>query len=1283
MSALKVSQFFRLDGDGNETCFHVVTSGDLNIKQSKRLMPFLREFPGQVISSQGLIDGNAMVEVGTRPALVTPWSSNAVSILQDCGLPVERIERTRRLVIPWEEDRENFIIRAFDRMTECPYPKSDPQFLLSFMEIKPELVFTVPVLEKGADILRKTSKDYGLAFDEGLISHFLKLFQEMGRNPTIVELFQIGQMCSDHSRHLTWNALLVLDGQVMPYTLFDLAKAPYKVRIGKSYFNDIIAFHDNGSAIRGFPVTALVVSEDGTYVKRVELRHPVNGSETHNYPTSVSPPEGSITGIVGCYRDPQATGRGGMLLFSSAGFCTGHLRIPGYWIPGEEFVPDVYSSNLATPLQIMLGAPEGAWRGGNQCGVPVLLGFARAVELMVGGGKDNAGERYGYLKTLMYAGNTAYVLDQHVEKGKAEKGMIIVQFGGPAFPVGLGGAAGSSQILGSQDAGLDFDAVQRGNPQKARVVGNVIRRCIELGDLNPIVTIHDQGAGGPCNVLTELVEKAGGKIRLYNINLGDPTMSVVQIWCAEYQERQGVLIRAEDLERFKTICDEEDCPCEVLGEVTGGGRITVFATPEDEEKRITCVDLPIERVVSGLPETVIKDSSTKSYGKPLILPKGLAVTDALMRVFRQVDVGSKEYLTRRVDRSVGGLVAQQQCCGPLQLPVADVAVSALAHFSLKGMASALGEQPTIMMLNQEAGARMALTEAITNLMWARITCWEDISFPANWMWPARLPGEMVKLYRAAVALRDFSIALGLAQGGGKDSSSMAAKVDGSVVKCPETLVIKAYSTIKDITKVITPDIKLPGQSLLVHIDLSRGKRRLGGSALAQAFGQLGDECPDMESPQLLINTFNSIMRLIDRGLILSGHDTTSDGFAVTVMEMAFAGNCGIQVDIPGKENIMAELFAKEPGAIIEICEESWPDVKSLFSRANVPATIIGSTTSGKFITVSQRGRRVLEADTDKLREMWSETSYQIERLQINPDCTSAEQRNTAIGKPPVYELTFKPKPTAPEILVVAKKPRVAILREVGTNGEREMAAAFTTVGFEACDVPMKSLVYGKRTLDGFSGLVFPGGFSFMDVFGAGKGWALKIRNNFGLQKMFQDFRQDLSKWSLGVCNGDQIMKWLWWLYPEMTHDHPLSVQNISKAFESRWVNVAIPENTKAMMLQGMGRSKLGVYVAHGEGRFWLSNGEAEGFLNDGLVGMQYIDPDGNPTEEYPWNPNGSLLGIASLCSTCGRHLAMMPHPERSYEIWQLPFKPASWRKLEASPWLKMFQNAREWCEKNK
>jgi phosphoribosylformylglycinamidine synthase len=656
--------------------------------------------------------------------------------------------------------------------------------------------------------------------------------------------------------------------------------------------------------------------------------------------------------------------------------------------------------------------------------------------------------------------------------------------------------------------------------------------------------------------------------------------------------------------------------------------------------------------------------------------------EALESVLKQVDVGSKAYLTNRVDRSVGGLVAQQQCCGPLQLPVADVAVSALAHFSLEGMASAIGEQPTIMMLNQEAGARMALTEALTNLMWARITRWEDVSFSANYMWPARFPGEMCKLYRAAMALRDISLALGLGQDGGKDSSSMAAMMGEQLIKSPETLVIKVYSTIKDITKVITPDIKFPKQSSLIHIDLANGKRRLGGSALAQAFGQLGDECPDMEDSELLKRTFSLIMQLIDQEIILSGHDTTSDGFAVTAMEMAFAGNCGIDVGIPGNESTMSEFFAKEPGAIIEVYKKDEKSVMSLLEKANVPAKIIGETTIEKTIVISHQGQIVLEAGTDELRQMWSETSYQYERLQINPECADAERRNTAIGRPPVYELTFTPEPTAPEVFIRTKKPKVAILREVGTNGEREMAAAFTAVGFDARDVPIKSLISGKQTLDPFRMSVFPGGFSFMDVFGAGKGLALKIRNNFGLQKMFQDFRQDPRKCSFGVCNGDQTMKWLWWLYPEMMHDHPLSVCNISRAFESLWVNVVIPENTKAMMLKGMGGTKMGIYVAHGEGCFWSPNGGAEEFLKKGLVGMQYINPDGQPTEKYPWNPNGSPLGITSLCSEDGNHLTMMPHPERSYEKWQWPWMPTDWPELKASPWLKMFQNAREWLEQN-
>lgn len=1274
---MKVTQFFRKEGDGTELGFHVVSQESLSVDQAYTLEPFLQEFPGETILIQNPDQENVLMEVGTRPASVTPWSSNAVSILRDCGLPIVRIEQTRRLVL------SETLTKLFDRMTECLYPEGDRNFLLSFLQTQPAAIFTVPVLEQGAEVLKMTSRKYGLAFDESLIGHLVRLFEELGRDPTIVELYQIGQMCSDHSRHITWNAKLVLDGNLMPWTLFDLAKVPYHARQYREGVNNIIAFHDNGSAICGFSVMALSVAMDGQYVKQKQLRHPVCSCETHNYPTSVSPFHGAITGIVGCYRDPQATGQGGVLLYSSAGFCTGFPRIPGYAIPGEEYVPNVYPANLASPLKIMLEAPAGTWAGGNQCGVPVLQGFTRAVELMVGA--EGAQERYGYLKTLMYAGNTAYVLDEHTQKGQAEKGMVVIQFGGEAFPVGLGGAAGSSQVLGTQDAGLDFNAVQRGNPQMARRVANVIRRCVELGKLNPIVSIHDQGAGGPCNVLTELIEKTGGVIRLYKINLGDPTMSAIQIWCAEYQERQGVLIQKVDVARFQAICEEEDCPCEILGQVTDDGRIVVFASVEDELKNNACVDLPIERVVSGLPETIISDAATPKLGSPLVLPETLKVKCVLKRIFRQVDVGSKAYLVHRVDRSVGGLVVQQQCVGSLQLPVADVAVSALTHFNLQGMASAIGEQPMMMMLNPEAGARMALTEAITNLMWARVTRWEDISFPANWMWPARFPGEMCKLYQAAKALCDFSLALGLAQDGGKDSSSMAVRMGDELIKAPETLVIKAYATMKDVTKVLTPDIKWPGKSSLIHIDLAKGKRRLGGSTLAQVFGQLGDECPDLDDPQLLIETFNLIMRLIDADEILAGHDTTADGLAVTALEMAFAGNCGLNLYLYGKEGLWAELFAKEPGAIIEVRNDFLFEAQAALQECGIPAYLLGETCLEKEIRIFHQNQIVLQADTDELRQMWEETSYQLERQQINPICADLERKNTAIGKPPSYQLTFTPEPTARHIMTSRQKPRVAILREVGTNGEREMAAAFISAGFDAWDVPMKALLSGKYSLVNFSGLVFPGGFSFMDVFGAGKGWALKIRNNVELQQMFQSFRQDPTKWSLGVCNGDQTMKWLRWLYPELMSEHPLSIRNISNAFESRWVNVLIPENTKAMMFQGMEGSRLGVNVAHGEGRFWSFDGDVSHFLQQGLVAMQYINPDGQPVGEegYPWNPSGSPLGVASLCSQDGQHLAMMPHPERSFKRWQWPWMPTDWKDLKASPWLRMFQNARQFCEQSR
>jgi phosphoribosylformylglycinamidine synthase len=951
------------------------------------------------------------------------------------------------------------------------------------------------------------------------------------------------------------------------------------------------------------------------------------------------------------------------------------LLIPGYDLPWES-KDSVYPSSLASPLQIEIRASDGASDYGNKFGEPVIAGFTRSLDQRLPNG-----ERWAWIKPIMFTGGIGQIDARHIEKGEAEKGMLIVQVGGPAYGIGVGGGSASSKLQGDNEEELDFNAVQRGDAEMEQKMNRVIRACIEMGDNNPIVSVHDQGAGGPANVLKELVEKAGGRIELRRIKLGDPTLSVLKIWIAEYQERCGFLITPSRIDAFKSICEREKVNCEVLGEVTGDGRFVVH----DELDDSTPVNLDLKKVLGNMPQKTFKDERIEHKHKSLELPD-VTIEDALYRVLRNLAVGSKRFLTNKVDRSVTGLIAQQQCCGPLQLTVGDAAVVAQSHFGLTGAATSIGEQPIKMLVNPKAGARMAVAEALTNLVWAKISGLEDIKCSANWMWAPKLPGEGAALYDAACAMRDFMIQLGIAVDGGKDSLSMATRVGDEIVKSPRELVVSAYATMPDITKVVTPDIKKPGQSELVFIDLSSRKARLGGSILAQVYGQLGDKSPDVDKPEILKNAFLAIQKLLSENLILAGHDISDGGIITTFLEMAFAGNCGLEIGMGGPWSPGERLFSEELGLVFECDSRDIRKVFEILATFDLYPTIIGKTTEEKKIVITYNFEPVLEMEMSVLRQWWEETSYQIKRLQTSPECADQEKLNIFDRTGPKYTVSFESKPTPAHIIKARKKPEVAILREEGSNGDREMTSAFYQAGFSPWDVTMTDLLSGRVTLERFRGLVAVGGFSYADVPESAKGWAATIRFNEKLKKMFEDFYKRPDTFSLGVCNGCQLFALLGWVPWRGLSDErqPRFIQNTSGRFESRWATVKIL-GSPAIMFKDMAKSVLGVWVAHGEGRLYVPVQRVmENILDGGLAPLRYIDDTGEDTELYPFNPNGSPLGIAGLCSEDGRHLAIMPHPERAFLKWQWAWMPAGMNeKLEASPWLKMFQNAREWCDKLK
>jgi phosphoribosylformylglycinamidine synthase len=841
-------------------------------------------------------------------------------------------------------------------------------------------------------------------------------------------------------------------------------------------------------------------------------------------------------------------------------------------------------------------------------------------------------------------------------------------------------------VQGENPEHLDFNAVQRGDAEMEQKVNRVIRACSELGPDNPIVSIHDQGAGGNCNVLKEIVEPAGARLEIREIPVGDDSLSVLEIWGAEYQENDALLLRPRDEAMFRALCERERVPVSFVGRITGDGR----AVLHDERDDSTPVDLVLDHVLGEVPQKTFNLERRRPTLKPLQLPAGTDIEKALDRVLRLLSVGSKRFLTTKVDRSVSGLVAQQQCAGPLQLTVADVAVIAQSHFGITGAATAIGEQPLKGLLDPAAMARMAVGEALTNLVWARVTALEDVRCSANWMWAAKLPGEGADLYDAAVAMSDLMLEIGIAVDGGKDSLSMAARApldDGGeeLVKAPGALVISAYVSCSDITQTVTPSLELPGRGRLLLIDLGGGHNRLGGSALAQVWSQIGDTPPDLEDSAQFVRAFKAVQELIAVHLVTAGHDRSDGGLITTLLEMAFAGNCGIDVALPAEPgtNAISRLFSEELGLVMEVDEADVETAVEVFRTANVPCQVIGRTVIEPEIRIVVNGGEVLSTDMRDLRDLWEATSFRLELEQANPDCVAAERDGLRGRTAPPYALSFIPQPTPPAIMNRDPKVPVAILREEGSNGDREMAATFLAAGFEPWDVAMSDLLAGTITLDRFRGLVAVGGFAHADVLDAAKGWAASIRFNSDLWSQFQTFLDRPETFSLGVCNGCQLLTLLGlvpWRGIEDTAQ-PRFVRNASGRFESRFATVTIRQSP-AIMLRGMQGSTLGIWSAHGEGRALFPD---EGILQrveaEGLAPIRFTDDSGEITEAYPHNPNGSPHGIAGLCSTDGRHLAMMPHPERTATLWQWGWMPPDWRQgLEVSPWLKMFQNAREWCE---
>ncbi|XP_046748343.1 phosphoribosylformylglycinamidine synthase [Diprion similis] len=1285
-----------------ETCYNIELTQELTQDEISRLKWILGSpfWPDNLWSTSTLIQDpqTLLIEIGPRLNFSTAFSSNAVSICKSVQLnKVRRLEVSTRYLVKLKsmlnEETVSAIVDAMhDKMTECRYLEPIETFDHG---IKPKGWYEVDILKYGRKALEDVNSELGLAFDDWDLDFYADLFgSKLKRNPTSVECFDLAQSNSEHSRHWFFKGEMVVDGEMKKESLIDMIIDTQNY----SNSNNVIKFSDNSSAIKGFNLRTLRPDKthEASHFRVDDVnQHIIFTAETHNFPTGVAPFSGATTGTGGRLRDIQGVGRGGYYIAGTAGYCVGNLHIPGYDLPWEE-KNVLYPANFAHPLEIIIEASNGASDYGNKFGEPVISGFARSFGLV-----EAEGGRREWIKPIMFSGGLGSMEANMTEKLPAAKGMQVIKIGGPVYRIGVGGGAASSvEVQGDNKSELDFGAVQRGDAEMEQKLNRLVRACMEMGNDNPILSIHDQGAGGNGNVLKELVEPAGAVIFTKKFELGDPSISTLELWGAEYQENDAILCKPEHVSLLEKIAIRERCPINFVGTVTGNGKIVLSEEDDcDASKYLNGeattnvrhpVDLELELVLGKMPKKMFNLDKHQVTSIPITLPVGLSVEAALDRVLRLPSVASKRYLTNKVDRCVTGLIAQQQCVGPLHTPLADVAVTALSHFSTVGSATAIGEQPIKGLVDAAAGARMTVAESLTNLVFARISELADVKCSGNWMWAAKLPGEGAALYEACVAMCSVMKELGIAVDGGKDSLSMAARIGKDVVKAPGTLVVSSYAPCPDIRQVITPDLKGPSIKIngaLVFVDLSAGKSRIGGTALAQVYKQIGNNCPDFEDAVTFKNAFNAIQNLIRDRKLMSGHDVSDGGLITCLLEMSFAGISGIDVNINHKSGSPIDvLFSEELGWILEVDPINVDYVMKVFKRDNVPAYIIGNSKSFGLrskVSVSVNDKIVLNSSVFPLMKIWEETSYRLELRQANIACAEEEFLKLSTRSSPAYKLTFDPA-VSPIITQkhIASPFKVAVIREEGSNGDREMSASLIQAGFEVWDVVMQDLLNNQLTLDTFRGVIFPGGFSYADVLGSAKGWAASLLFHPTLKTQLQKFVERENTFSLGVCNGCQLMSLLGWIgclenndgIPDVVLDH-----NNSERFECRWSTVKI-ENSPSIMLQGMEGSVFGVWVAHGEGRFTFRNQKIFRKLKElKCVAIRYTDDQGIPTEQYPQNPNGSIEGVAGVCSLNGRHLAMMPHPERCTQMWQWPWAPVSWMQKQ-SPWGRIFQNAYAWCQ---
>jgi len=1203
-----------------------------------------------------------------RLGTISPWSSKATDIAHNAGLEkVQRVERGIAYYVNGGENREAITALLHDRMVEAVFSDLQDAAKL-FVHEQPRPQTSIDILGGGRPALAQANIDLGMALAEDEIDYLVESFTELGRNPVDVELMMFAQANSEHCRHKIFNASWTIDGKDMPNSLFGMIKNTYE----KGGENVLSAYADNASVIAGSKAGRFYPDPDTkSYGYSQEDIHILMKVETHNHPTAIAPFSGAGTGSGGEIRDEGAVGRGSKPKVGLTGFTVSNLQIPGFVKPWEQDYgkPD----RIVTPLDIMIEGPIGGAAFNNEFGRPNICGYFRTFE------ENFDGERRGYHKPIMLAGGYGNIKAEHVDQDEFEPGAKLVALGGPAMLIGLGGGAASSMTSGSSSEDLDFASVQRQNPEIERRCQEVIDQCWQLGGKNPIAFIHDVGAGGFSNAFPELAKDGGcgANFELRNINNDEPGMSPLEIWCNEAQERYVMAIMPEDLPRFEEICQRERCPYAVVGDATADDHITLNDTHFDTKP----VDLPMS-VLFGKPPKMHRSGESRDYETRAFTTDSISVYDAAERVMSHPSVASKSFLITIGDRSVTGQVVRDQFVGPWQVPVADCAVTTQAYDTYAGEAMSMGERNPTALLNGPASGRMAIGEAITNIAASKIEALSDIKLSANWMCAAGHPGEDEKLYRTVEAIgMELCPELGITIPVGKDSMSMrtawSQNGENKAVTAPLSLVITAFAPVSDVRKTVTPQLRTEQRgSELLYIDLGNGKNRLGASILAQVYNQMGDEPADLDSAAQLKGFFAAMQESLAAGEVLAYHDRGDGGLFATVAEMAFAGHCGVDINIDGLgEDPLATLFSEELGGVIQVAAKNVQKIIKRFEKAGVSIAKLGWLNSHDSVRVEFDGEIIYDESRSELQRIWSETSYQVAALRDNADCAKAEfERITQVDPGLSATLTFdQNKDIAAPYINKGVRPRVAVLREQGVNGHVEMGAAFDRAGFDAVDVHMSDVLAGRAQLKDFKGLVACGGFSYGDVLGAGEGWAKTILFNSQARDQFQSFFHRNDSFSLGVCNGCQMMSNLKSLVPGADH-WPRFVRNVSEQFEARFSMVGI-EKSPSVLFDGMAGTMMPVAVAHGEGHAEFSSSEdLDACHNSGLVSMRYLDNHKKYTEDYPANPNGSPKGITSVTSEDGRATIMMPHPERVFRAVNNSWHPDDWK--EDSGWLRLFRNAR-------